>query len=261
MRMEEQPAIPAERVKRITAYIEEKGSAQVKELAEYQQVSEATIRRDLIDLENQGSIKRTHGGAVIVTHSTSFERVYQEKMGMQAAEKKRIGLAALSCINDGDTIFVDTGTTTYQLARRLEEKKGLTVITNDLCIASTIVLNASSELIVTGGIRRDNYNVLVGSITENFVRRLRLDKVFLSADAVDREFGVSNANFIEAEVKSLIVQAGKEVILLADKTKFGKTALARVCDISEIDRIITDTGLTPMMTGWIEEHGVALMVV
>ncbi len=259
--VEEQQFIPAERMKQILAFIEEKGSVQVKELAGFQQVSEATIRRDLIELEQQGTIRRTHGGAVIVTRSTSYERVYQDKTMLQAAEKKRIGVAASRYISNGDTIFLDTGTTIYQLGRALHEKQNLTVITNDLCIASSVVLHPSSELIVTGGVRRECFNVLIGSITENFVRNLRLDKVFLSADAVDVEFGVSNANFIEAEIKTVAVHAGKEVILLADKTKFGKTALKRVCTLSEVDRIISDTGLSPAIVSQMAERGMALELV
>lgn len=259
--MDEQFAIPAERMKQILAFIEEKGSAQVRQLAKFQQVSEATIRRDLIELEKLGSIKRTHGGAVISGRSTSFERVYQEKMVMQAAEKKRIGREAAKYVGDGDTLFLDSGTTIYQLAQQLEDKKNLTVITNDLCIANTTVLHPSSDLIVTGGIRREYYNVLVGSITENFVRRLRVDKMFLSADAVDPEFGVSNANFIEAEIKTLMVNAGKEVILLADKTKFGKTALTRVCYLNEVNRIITDSGVPQAIVQKIAEQGVTLEMI
>lgn len=253
--------IPAERLRSILEYIERKGSAQVRELARMQSVSEATVRRDLIELERSGSVQRTHGGAVIVSRGTSYERIYQEKVGLHAEEKNRIGQAAYNYVNDGDTLFLDSGTTVYRLAQRLAGKKNLTVITYDLSIAGTIELHPSSYMIVTGGIRRADYNVLVGSATENFIRRLRVDKVFLSADAVDPVFGVSNANFVEAEIKSLLVKAGKEIILLADQSKFGGTALTKVCELSKIQRIITGSGLQQSIAKRITELGVQLETV
>lgn len=257
----DQANIPAERIRGILEYIELKGSAQVRELAGIQNVSEATIRRDLMELEKSGNIRRTHGGAVMVSRSTSYERIYQEKISLYTEEKKRIGQAACNYVSDGDTLFLDSGTTVYQLARRLSIKKNLTVITYDLTIANTIELHPSSYMIVTGGIRRSSYNVLIGSVTENFIRQIRVDKVFLSADAVDPFFGVSNANFVEAEIKSLIVKAGKEVILLADQSKFGNTALAKVCELTDIQHIITDNGLSQPMANRIAESGVRVETV
>jgi Transcriptional regulators of sugar metabolism len=261
MSVDDQTAIPAERMKLILAFIEEKGSAQVKELAKAQKVSEATIRRDLAELEKMGSVKRTHGGAILFGHSAPYERVFPDKSDLQSAEKRRIGALASRYVSDGDTVFLDYGTTVLQLSLNLGEKRNLTVITNDLNIANAIVLHPTSSLIITGGIRRGSSNVLVGSVAENFIRQIRVDKVFLSADAVDPEFGVSNSDFDGTEIKTLVVQAGKEVILLADKTKFGRTALARICQFSELDRIITDLGMPQPMIKKITEQGVALELV
>lgn len=260
MSADDQTAIPAERMKLILAFIEEKGSAQVKELAKAQKVSEATIRRDLAELEKMGSVKRTHGGAILFGNNAPYERVFQDKSDLQSSEKRRIGVLASRYVSDGDTVFLDYGTTVLQLALNLGEKRHLTVITNDLSIANAVVLHPSSSLIITGGIRKGS-NVLIGSVAENFIRQIRVDKVFLSADAVDPEFGVSSSDFDGTEIKSLVVQAGKEVILLADKTKFGRTALARICQFNELDRIITDLGMPQPMIKKITEQGVALELV
>jgi DeoR/GlpR family transcriptional regulator of sugar metabolism len=261
MSTDDQTAIPAERMKLILASIEEKGSAQVKELAKAQKVSEATIRRDLAELEKMGSVKRTHGGAILFGHNAPFEKVFQDKTDLQSAEKRRIGMLASRYVSDGDTVFLDCGTTVLQLAMNLGERRGLTVITNDLNIANAIVLHPSSNLIITGGVRKAGSNFLVGSIAENFIRQIRVDKVFLSADAVDPEFGASNSDFDGIEIKNLVVQAGKEVILLADKTKFGRTALARICQFNDLNRIITDLGMPQPMIKKITEQGVALELV
>ncbi|HEX2986281.1 MAG TPA: DeoR/GlpR family DNA-binding transcription regulator [Caproiciproducens sp.] len=258
MSMDEQSAIPAERMKRILAYIEKKGSAQVRELARSQNVSEATIRRDLSELEKMGSIRRTHGGAVLTSPNLPYEKLYQSRFETCREEKKRIALLASKYVSDGDTVFLGSGTTVFQLALNLGEKRSLTVITNDLSIADAVVLHSSSQLIVTGGIRKSGEHVLVGSIPENFLRQVSMDKVFLSADAVDPEFGVSNANFVEAQIKTLAVQAGKEVIVLVDKTKFGKKALTKICQLNEVERIITDLGMPQAMIKKITEQGVAL---
>lgn len=261
MSVDDQTAIPAERMKIILATIEEKGSVQVKELAKEQKVSEATIRRDLVELEKLGSVKRTHGGAILIGRSTPYERVILDKTDQQSAEKRRIGMLASRYVSDGDTVFLSCGTTVLQLALNLGEKRNLTVMTNDLNIANAAVLHPSSRLILTGGERSQHANTMTGSIAENFLRQIRVDRVFLSADAADPEFGVSDADFSGAEIKSLVVHAGREVILLADKTKFGKTALARICALNEVGRIITDLGMPQAMIKKITEQGVALELV
>lgn len=237
------PVIPAERMKLVYNYVKERGSAQIKELAQIYNVSEATIRRDLDDLERQGLLERTHGGAILLSYGTSFERAYIEKAQLQLAEKRKIGERAAKFVKDGDTVFLDSGTTSYQLALNLAGKKNITVITYDLFIATNIEFDESCTLIVTGGIKRGKYNVLVGNVVENFIRNLKVDKVFLTADAVDLDFGVSNANFMEAGIKSSLVRAGHIVYLVADSTKFGKSALVKVCEISDLDVIITNEDL------------------
>lgn len=245
-----------ERLTQTLELIKKSGSLQVNNVASLQGVSEATIRRDLNKLEDLGLIKRIHGGAVLANLSTTFEYMYHDKVGMRTEEKKRIALQALKEIHDGDSVMLDSGTTTYQLALLLEGKRNLTIITYDMSIASTLKLHPSSQVIVTGGMVRAGYNVLIGTITENFIRNTRVDEVILSADAIDDSFGISNANYLEAGIKSLLVQAAKRVIVVADRTKFGKVAVAKVCDIKDVDLIITDKDLPQEMVNMIIRSGV-----
>lgn len=261
MEKSENGIIPAQRLTLIMQYMEENKSAQIKELSDYLGVSEATVRRDLTILDKEGSIERTHGGAILSGQSTSFERIYSEKLKLDQEEKMRIGNAAAAMVNDGDTVFLDSGTTTFQIAKNLERRKNLTIITYDLFIASAISLDPSSILIVTGGIKREGFNVLVGAATEKFIRGLKVSKVFLAADAVDVGFGVSNANYMEAGAKSLIVESGDRTILVADHTKFGKTALAKVCELASVDTIITDHDLPQKTAQAIEQLGIELSLV
>ncbi len=235
--------IPAERLKRISDYIEQRGNAKISDLAQELCVSESTVRRDLDTLVREGLIQRSHGGATWIRHSSSYEHVYSEKMLIRGEEKKRIGAFCAEMVRDGDTLFLDSGTTTFQIAAGLRRKKDLTIFTYDLAIASTVEFAPSTTLVVTGGVKRENYNVLIGSVTEDFISRVRFSTLFLSADAIDEEFGVSNTGLPEASIKSKLIASAGRVVLAADSTKFGKVAMVKVSDLSAVHCIVTDRGL------------------
>jgi DeoR/GlpR family transcriptional regulator of sugar metabolism len=255
------PNLLSERLTKTLEHIKRNGNLQVKDMAALQGVSDATIRRDLDKLEELGFVKRIHGGAVVSNISTTFEHMYHDKSVMLTEEKRRIAAQALQEIHDGDAIFLDSGTTTYQLGLLLDHKKNLTIITNDMLIASCLKIHHTSQVIVTGGIVRPGFHVLLGTLTENFIRDMRVDVVMLSADAIDDVFGISNANYTEAGIKSLLVKAAKRVIVVADRTKFGKVAVAKVCNIKEIDLIITDKDLPQDLVNMIIRSGVNIKCV
>lgn len=147
-------SIPAQRQQQISDYLKSKFSISIKEASELCNVSEATARRDLDDMAAAGLLERTHGGAVL-HKGTGFEEYHDEKMKAMIPEKTRIAREAVKLIKDGDSIFLDSGTTTLLLGQQLEGIKKLTVVTNNLDIASTVKLDNSSTMIVTGGVRRD----------------------------------------------------------------------------------------------------------
>ncbi len=238
--------LPEARRACILRYINSMGSATIKELANMLSVSDATIRRDLDELDTEKLVERIHGGAQALKISrTAFETAYRDKSTYMVEEKARIGFSAASFVENGDTILLDSGTTSLQIARHLAEKKNITVITYDLYIANSIELDQSSTLIVTGGIRRSGFGVLTGSMVRDFIRSVRVDKSFLSADAVDIDFGVSNATLHEADLKKELIHSGQKVYLVADHSKFGNLALVQVCSLSDIDLLITDAQLSP----------------
>ena len=240
--------LPANRKAQVLRYIENSGSATIRELSALLKVSEATIRRDLDELNSENRVERIHGGALISkTSRTSFECAYQDKAKIMTDEKKRIGFQAASYVEDGETVLLDSGTTSLQIAMNLSSKKNITVITYDLYIANAAVLDASSTLIVTGGMRRPDFGVLTGSMVQDFIREIRVDKAFLGADAVDVKFGVSNATFHEVDLKKALIHAAQKVYLVADHSKFGNLALMHVCGLNEIDLIVTDRNLPQEM--------------
>ncbi len=241
--IENKSLLPAERRNRILEFIEKYKSAQIKELAATIEISEATIRRDLEILSSEGLIKRTHGGAIIPSQSTSFEPLYSEKFSDSVEEKRLIGEKAASLVKDGDTLILDSGSTTYQIAKHLIHHRNLTIITHDLIIASNVEFHPSTIVMVTGGIKREGFNVLIGSHVETLLRTVKVDKSFLSADAIDINHGITNATFAEVAIKELIISAAKKVFLVADHSKFGNIALVKVCPIEEVDYIITDSGI------------------
>jgi len=250
--------IPEERIQRVLECLQERGSVQIRELAEQFRVSESTIRRDMDELARRGLLKRTHGGAIDPQRRSAFERAFDEKMSLQLEEKRRIARAAARYVEEGDAILLDSGTTAYQLALCLAEKKGLTIITHDLYLAANVEFDPSTTVVLTGGVKRVEQKVLVGGMVEEFIRDLRVDVAFLTADAVDADFGVSNTGFFEVGIKRSLVRAGKRVILLADRTKFETAASVKVCELSDVDRIITDRDLPRDKQEKLKARGVRL---
>ena len=259
--MERNTYIPAERQKKMMEYIEANTSAQIHELAVKFHVSEATVRRDLDDLDQQGALRRTHGGAIKVDRSTSYESMYSEKIGLMLEEKHRIADHAASLVHPGDTVLIDSGTTTYFVAQALAHHENLTIITNDLYIAYQTPIHPSSMLIVTGGTRRPGRQELVGSVPESFVRDSHVDIAFIGVDGIDLTGGVTNAKFTEVGLKRLMLRAAARSVIVTDHTKFGRVALARICDLKDVSLLITDRGVENETLNRLKKLGVPIDVV
>lgn len=229
-----------ERKNEILQLIESGKPVKVGNLSQRFEVSESTIRRDLQELENAGFIQRTHGGAISV--QSGFELSYQEKEIRFLEEKQKIARAAAELVKDGESVFLDSGTTTLQIAFALRGKP-ITVATNSMDIAQVFADDPHVEVIVLGGSLRKSIRSLVGYLTNEMLSRLHFDKVFLAANAVDPELGVSTPNLNEAETKSHMVRAGKEVILVMDHSKIWEKAMCKICSLDEINVLLTDDGL------------------
>ncbi len=219
------------------------GYIEVTGLADEFNISSATIRRDLILLEKEGVCVRKRGGAVCSAQGVTLEIPYNIKKHRFTDEKNRIAKKALSLVENGDTILLDAGSTTYALACLLPSRERLTVVTHDLNIAVKLAANPNINLICTGGVARANVFTLQGTQVVDFIRNLRVDKSFIGADAVHPDCTIGNVNIEEVPIKQAMIKAANQVILLTDSSKFGITGFAHVCDVDELNHIITDEGI------------------
>jgi DeoR/GlpR family transcriptional regulator of sugar metabolism len=258
--MTSESILPAERRQRLLEYIQQNNSGRIETLAVALEVSEATIRRDLALLESEGLISRTYGGAVSLKNATPSEHLFPEKRLFCPEEKLAIGIQAASMVNDGETLILDSGSTTYEIARNLTRHKNLTIITYDLFLVNSITYDPSTTIILTGGTYREDFNVLIGPFAEDCLHQVRVNKAFLGAGAVDITHGVTASNFIGVQLKRLLIEAASQVILVADHTKFGKAELAKVCSLDQIDHIITDSGIEESVLHTFQQIGLETTV-
>ncbi|MGB9781237.1 DeoR/GlpR family DNA-binding transcription regulator [Caldanaerobacter sp.] len=227
-----------ERRLKIAEIISKDKSISVAELSKLFNVSESTIRRDLHVLEEKGFIQRTHGGAILKT-GTHYEPAFFEKEEVELEAKRKIGKIAASLIEEGDTILLDSGTTTLEIARNLKNMR-LTVVTNSPLIAIELSKYEDIEIIVTGGIQRWRTRALVGPIAEMVIRQFKVDKAFIGTNAISFEDGLMTPDLIEANTKKTMIEVASEVYVVADHTKFGKKSFVKFADLKDITAIITD---------------------
>jgi DeoR/GlpR family transcriptional regulator of sugar metabolism len=204
-------------------------------------VNVSTIRRDLEVLASDGHLERTHGGARI--RSGGVDVPYAVKQRRNLAAKRAIGSTASEFVRDGDRVILDSGSTTYQLAVELRKRQDLTIITNDLVIGQMVADYTGVRLLMTGGELLSSTYTLVGTAALAFIKQIRVDWTFLSADAIDVETGLTNTNTLEIALKQAMLEAARQVVVLVDSSKFGPPALAHVADIDEVDIILTDDQL------------------
>jgi len=233
-----------ERKRMIVSEVNKRYKITVPQLCELFTVSPATIRNDLRDLESLGFLKRTHGGAIKNNEQTNFELNSIEKEISNVKEKAAIANTAVRFIREGDTIVLDTGTTVYELSKRLKNFKNLNVVTNDLQIALYLEKETLVNVILMGGTIRKGFHCAVGARTLASLEGLHVDKAFIAANGVSTTHGITTPNIEMSKVKELFVQMANEVYLLADSSKMGRTSFVRFAELKNIDMLITDGGIS-----------------
>lgn len=212
---------------------------EVEMLANELNVSEMTVRRDLEKLEINGELVRTFGGAIPV-QTISNEISYQDKKVKNVFQKRMIAEKAVKKIEKDHIIFLDSGTTTLEIAKNiLGINLNLTVITNDISIAN-VLMDSTIDVIMLGGHLQNSTGSVLGTLTFDLINKLNADLFFLGAHAVDEEYGITAPSIEKAQVKIAMMQSSREVILVTDKSKYGNKALFKVCEIDEPNEIITD---------------------
>jgi len=249
-----------DRRKYIINEINNKGQVYVHELSERFKVSEVTIRNDLEQLEQKRILVRARGGAIKLEGNMAKEQRISDKDKLYYDEKVRIGKKAASLINDNDTILLDSGTTTMEIARNLPERNNLTVITNAINIVNELLGRRNINLIVLGGYLRETSHSLVGFLAEKSLQNFYVDKVFLGVDGFDTKQGIYTPNLEEAHLNQLMIQNAKDVILVTDSSKFFRKSLAFICEIKMINIVVTDDGISPENKQRLEDENVKVII-
>ncbi len=255
--------LDTERRQQIVELVEQRNSLTVAELSAHFGVSAATIRRDLSQLSERGMIERAHGGAARRIRSATNlpELPLLNRASLQAEEKRRIGAAAAAHVRDNETIIITSGTTTAEMVQHLAERANLTVITNAINIVLALAPFHAITVIVPGGVLRNSELSLLGSLGEDAMENLRADRLFMGSPAIHADYGLSAENVAEARSDQTLIDAAREVVVLADHTKFGRVATVRVAPLSRVRRIITGCELASAEAALLRERGVAIETV
>jgi DeoR family fructose operon transcriptional repressor len=244
--------------------LREKGNASFRYLADVLDTSEATVRRDVTFMCSSGEypfVKRALGGVILVNHKMGLEFMFDLKLNLNTELKMAIGIRAAECIEDGDSIIVDSGTTCMYAARQLHARSGLRALVTDVKIAEELGRYGSIETIIAGGIVRPGYFTIGGEIALEVMDRFNVEKALLSADAIDVHRGITNASLFEAAVKRKVIGSARRTILLADYTKFGQVAMYHVADLEAVHSIVTNKQLGPGIAESIRQRGIDLILV
>jgi len=249
-----------ERREYILNLINKTGSVNAIDIAKILDISETTMRRDLNKLAKKGLVKRTYGGAInfySVGHELKFE-VQKEKF---IDEKKKIALAAAELVEDGDVILIEAGTTGFQTALNIKNKKQLTIATNSCDIATLMGENHPHySIILSGGILSTYTHSLVGPIADWAFSNVNVDKAFIGISGIDIGKGITSVDLAEAQTKKNIINSAKKVIALSDHSKIGHIAMNFVAPIKSIDIFITDNGADKNFLEKIQELGIISIV-
>lgn len=251
-----------ERRRKILELLEKEGRVTVSDLVGRFTVSAVTARADLDTLSEIGALVRSHGGAVKPASPIQDYPIHFKET-LRHAEKVRIGSAAAQLVKSGQTIILDSGTTTVEVARHLKmlQIRPLTVITNALNIAYELGTLPQVSVIMLGGILRPTSHSLVGPHAEQALRDLNADHLFLGVDGMDPDIGPSTPDLLEAQLNALMIRISRDVTAVADSSKFQRRSLSVIARVEAIRRVITDSQVEPGVVDVLRSHGVEVLVV
>ncbi len=249
-----------ERQNKIVTLLRSKGRLSVADIVEQFQVSEATARRDLELLAEQGRVQRVYGGALPVSLALPEQPILLREQE-QTLEKQRIGEAAAALVKAGETLFLGSGSTVLEVARKLPGEHNLTVITNSLPVLNELAGHPEITLVAMGGMMRSSELSFIGHITEQALTEVRVEKVFIGIHAISLEHGLTNDYLAETMTDRAIIKAGREVIVVADHTKVNTVATAFLAPVASIHRLVTDLATPPEFVAGLREAGITVHVV
>ena len=223
----------------ILEMLEEHGKVKVTDLSRTFNISEVTIRNDLSELETQGLLTRVHGGAV-GTRKAYYNMSLNGRMNVNHDEKLQIAKAVKNMIEDGDTLMLDSGTTTYFVARELTDINNLTIVTNSLSVAQELSYQSNINVILLGGSLDPRYQFTYGDDALQQLQKYRADKMIIAVDGVSAGSGLTTYHYLEAEVSRQMITRANRTIVVADYTKIAREGFAHIDEISSIDTLVTN---------------------
>ncbi len=246
-----------ERRNRLLDLVQRNGFAALPDLASELSVSESTVRRDLDYLEEIGVAQRTHGGVFYTGPSPKLAH-FDHRQKTEQEKKQQIAIAASDLVEDGDTVLLDGGSTTYEIAQRLVGRQ-LQIVTNSLPVANLFASSQTVDLVFLGGYMHNRTGVTLGPYANEMLASLQVRRAILSVAGVDAR-GYYNSNLLLDETEQAMMQSADEVIVAADSTKFGRTSLAKLCDLNAIDTLVVDNQLSDEWRSRLDELPVRLVV-
>ncbi len=251
--------ITIERREKILEVIENKDKVSVKELSKiFNDVSPASIRRDLRILESQGMIDRSYG-YIKLTNKAHIPNL-EKKMLINVEEKKRIAKAIIKLIEEGDTIFLDTGSTLVYIARELKNLEGIMVITNSIPVIKELEKSPYIKIVGIGGIYQFKEQCFLGSVAEEYAKRYRVDKAIIGADGLSFDVGVTSHDPENAGVTRLVAETAEQVIIAADYTKIGIRGVVPITPVEKINILVTNKELHPEKVAILEAKGIKVIL-
>jgi DeoR family transcriptional regulator of aga operon len=249
-----------ERRKKILNMLDTNGQVFVHELSDEFKVSEVTIRNDLDLFESKKLLIRSRGGAMKYESSVGMDYRISDKDKIHFSEKVKIGKRAATLVKDGETIIIDSGTTTMEVARHLNSNSNISVITNAINIVNQLIQSPNIHIIVPGGTLRKNSHSLVGPLAEKSLQSFYVDKLFLGVDGFDISHGAFTPNIEEASLNQIMIEIAKEVILVTDSSKFNRRSLAFICSVEKIDVIVTDENISTDDQRYLTDLGIQVII-
>ncbi len=242
---------------RLRELIRSQGFVSIPDLRAALDVSESTIRRDLDYLESEGEAQRTHGG-VFFTGPTASLRLFEDRRAGQWERKRAVAMAASRLVENHDTLLLDGGSTTYELARQLVGRP-LQIVTNSLPLANLFASSDQVDLVLLGGYVHSRTGVSLGPYANEMLGSLNVQTAFLSIAGADRR-GYYNSNLLLVETERAMMQCADQTIIVADSSKFGKSSLARLCQLPQVSTVVTDQGLSSEWREVLTDAGVQLIL-
>lgn len=258
--IEGDPSVKADRQLAILNILQRDRTAEVARLSAELKASKVTVRRDLLQLERQGLVRTTRGGAIL-NQGATYEPDYIVKIGREREEKGRIAQAAAAMNEPGDTILLDAGTTTAAMAHALVGLRDITVISNSLAVANALTRHRGTRFIMIGGVFRDVSQAFLGPQAEAALHDIRVDRVFIATEAMDVQRGLQVPDDSDASIKRAMLECGREIVVVADHTKFDMQRLYTFAPWSAVHRLVTGVEAAPAALEAVRQHGVEVRTV